>query len=170
MRILREGGDGLRARVIYPLDELIAGLARAEVCYPHDVHMTGYGCYLVYRALMSTMPGIDPALIAQEADLAVREIFVAGDVARSVEAPGRRVELHEPPHVKYRSVVKGTSYRTHQVDVFESENAQLPKLVLFRTSNSSRLMPYLMRHFSRLAAVATTEVFYDLIESERPDV
>ena len=97
-------------------------------------------------------------------------MFVAGDIARSVEAPGRRVELHEPPHVKYKSIVKGTSYRRIRSTCSRSENTHLPKLVMFRTSNSSRLMSYLMRHFSRIAAVATTQVFYDLIESERPDV
>ena len=170
MRLLRAGGEALRERVVYPLEALIDGLAKAEVCYPHDVHMTGYGCYLVYRALMATMPGVDPATITQEAELIVREIFVAGDIARSVGEPGRRFALHEPPHVSYKAIIKGGSYRTYQVDLYKSENAGLPRLTLFRTSNSSRLMPYLMRHFSRLAAVATTEALYDLIESERPDV
>jgi hypothetical protein len=99
----------------------------------------------------------------------LRQFLAAGDLARSVGAPARRVDIHEPPAPKYRTLVKGASYRKHQVDVLQSEATSLPRLVLFRTSNSSRLMVYLMRHFSRIAAVATIDVFYDLVESERPD-
>ena len=170
MQVLRQAGEALRQRVVYPLEAMIDGLAKADICLPHDVHASGYGCFLVYRALMATLPGVDPALIVQEAELRVREVFVAGDIARSVGAPGRRVELHEPPPIPFKSLVKGTSYRVHQVDIFQTESAHLPKLALFRTSNSTHLIPYLMRHFSRIVAVATTQVFHDLIESEKPDV
>ncbi len=170
MKVLRHGGEALREHLVYPLDAMIAGLAKAEVCLPHDVHISGYGSFVVYRELMATLPGVDPAGIAREADLQTREIFVAGDIARSVGEPGRRVELLEPPPPKFKAVVRGTSYRSNQVDVFQSEDAHLPKAVMFRTSNSSRLMVYLMRHFSRLVAVATTHMYYDLLESERPDV
>ncbi len=40
---------------------------------------------------------------------------------------------------------------------------------MFRTSNSSHLLTYLMRHFSRITAVATINCHYELIESEKPD-
>ena len=169
MRVLRHGGDALRRHVVYPLDEMIAGLAKAEVFYPHDCHYSGYGSFLCYRALMATLPGLDPARIVREGDLQVRTIFVAGDIARSVGAPGRRIEVHEPAPTPYKSIVKGTSYKTHQVDVYKTDEVSLPTLTLFRTSNSSRLIPFFVRHFSRIVAVASTRVFYDLVESERPD-
>ena len=60
-----------------------------------------------------------------------------------------------------------TSFKPNQIDVFETEERSLPKLLMFRTSNSTLLFGYLMRHFSRIAAVASHDVFYDLVESER---
>ena len=170
MEILRRGGDPLRERFVYPLAALIEGRAKWETSHPHDVHLTGYGCFLCYRALVATLPRIDASRVVREDELRVRQILMAGDVARSCGLPPRRVDLHEPPHVHYRSVVKGTSYKSNQVDVFETDDASLPRLVMFRTSNATHLFPYLLRHFSRIAAVATTNVHYDLIESEKPDV
>ncbi len=169
MRVLAQADPGLRARIVYPLEALVEAQARGEVCYPHDVHISGYGSYICYRELMASLPGLDRSRVAREADLQTREIMVGGDIARSVDRPGRRVELREPPAPPYRSLIKGGSYQIHQVDVYQSQEPNLPRLVLFRTSNSSRLMGYLMRHFSRLTAVASPSVFYDLVESERPD-
>jgi hypothetical protein len=156
--------------MIYPLEALIAGRAIAETSLPHDVHFTGYGCFLVYRALMAALPGVDPARVVREQELRVRKVLIAGDVARSVGLPGRRVDFHEPPPAPYKAIVKGTTYKLNQVDVFQTDGTNLPRLVLFRSSNSTHLLPYLMRHFSRIVAVATLNVHYDLIKSERPDV
>ncbi len=170
MQILRYGGEPIRARTIYPLDALIAGRATAETSYPHDVHVTGYGCFLVYRALMAALPGVDPAHVVREDQLKARQILIAGDVARSVGLPARRVEVHEPPPVAAREIIKGTAFKRNQVDVWRTEAKAAPRLVLFRSSNSTRLVPFLLRHFSRIVAVATQNAHYDLIRSEKPDV
>ena len=170
MQILRAGGERLSNCLVYPLEAMIAGRAKAETSQPHDVHFTGWGGYLCYRELMASLPGVDPASLVREQDLSVRNVFIAGDVARGAGEPGRRVDFHDAPHPKFKAIVKGTSFVTHQVDVMESEFPHLPRLVIFRTSNTTHLFPYLMRHFSRLVAVASVSFFYDLIESEKPDV
>ena len=66
--------------------------------------------------------------------------------------------------------MKGTSFKENQVDVFETEESNLPQLVMFRTSNSSHLFPFLFHHFSRIVAVAGIRMFFDLIEDEAPHV
>ena len=170
MQILSAGGARLSESVVYPLDAMIAGRAKFETSHPHDVHCTGYGYFLCYRELIKSLPNIDLTHLAEESDLQAREAFIAGDVARGAGLPGRRVEYHDAPHPRIKAIVKGTSYRINQVDVLESEYTELPRLVMFRTSNSSHLLTYLMRHFSRITAVATIDFHYELIESERPDV
>jgi hypothetical protein len=103
-------------------------------------------------------------------DLSARVIFVTGDVARAFGAPGRHVTWHVPPKEQVQILQKGISFQAGQVDVFETVHTQAPRLVLFRTSNSTQLLPYLYRHFSRVVAVASGRMFLDLIESEAPDV
>jgi hypothetical protein len=170
MQILRAGGARLRAHLVYPLDAMIAGRAKFETSHPHDVHCTGYGYFLCYRELIRSLPNIDLTHLVEESDLQAREAFIAGDVARGAGMPGRRVEYHDAPHPRIETVVKGTSYRSNQVDVLQSEYTDLPRLVMFRTSNSTHMFAYLMRHFSRIVSVATPNCHYELIESERPDV
>jgi hypothetical protein len=170
MQILRAGGAPLSERVVYPLNALIAGRAKFETSHKHDVHCTGYGYFLCYRELIKSLPNIDLTHLAEESELQTREAFTAGDVARGAGLPGRRVEYHDAPHPRIKAIIKGTSYRINQVDVLESEYTDLPRLLMFRTSHSSHMFSYLMRHFSRVAAVATTSCHYELIESERPDV
>jgi hypothetical protein len=170
LRIRARLSQQVRDAVIYPLTAMIAGRTRHETSLPHDVHFTAYGSFLCYRELMRTLPHCAPERILDEGDLVPREIFVAGDVARAFGAPGRKVEWHEPPKEPVHTVLKGTSFRTNQVDVFRTEHSALPRLVLFRTSNSTLLMPFLFRHFSRVVAVASGRMFFDLVESEAPDV
>ncbi len=62
------------------------------------------------------------------------------------------------------------TFKPGQVDVFETEHSDRPRLVLFGTSNSTHLLPFLNCHFSRIVAVASTAVHYDLLRCERPDV
>lgn len=168
-RIWAQASPALREAFVYPLDALVDGRAQEETSFPHDVHLTGWGAFLIYRALTTRLPMIDEATILQPDDLRIRSFLHAGDVARAAGLPGQRVTMHEPPPVPHKALVKGTTYRTHQVDVMEGEDSALPRLLMFRTSNATQQFPYLMRHFSRIAAVASTQVFYDLIESERPD-
>ena len=167
-RVLAAASVRLRAAFVYPLDALVNGRAQEETALPHDVHVTGYGAFVIYRALAASLPMIAPSALLGAQDLRSRTVLHAGDVARAAGLPARRIKMHEPPPVAIETPVKGDTYRTHQVDVLESADKTLPKLVMFRTSNASQLFPYLIRHFSRIAAVASTYAFFDLIESERP--
>ena len=103
-------------------------------------------------------------------ELEEREIFVAGDVARALNKMGRKISYHFPPKVEHKYILKGTSFVQNQVDVIHSSSGSGKKIVLFRTSNSTHLIPYLLKHFSRIVAVANLKVFNDLIENEMPDV
>jgi hypothetical protein len=170
LRILASASQQVRDATIYPLDAMRAGRAKHETSLPNDVHIAGYGAFLCYREIMRTLPHCAPERIVEEEELVLKELFVAGDVGRARGLPGRKVPTCKPPHTQVNNVVKGSSYKPNQIDVFETSNADLPRLVLFRTSNSTHLFPFLFRHFSRVAAVATRRMFFELVESEKPDV
>ena len=170
MAVAQAADDRLREALIYPLETMRQGRSRYETSYPHDVHFTRFGAFLCYQELMRSLPGFNSGDLIQEDDLVGRELLIAGDVARAFGSPGRKIKELMPPQVKSHRTVKGTSFKTTQVDVFETDELSRPRLVMFRTSNSTHLFPFLLRHFSRITAVAGTRLFYELIESERPQV
>ena len=118
LRVMEGLEPEVRDTIVYPLSEMIAGRARGDTSLRHDVHFTGYGAFICYRALVGSLASIDTSEVVQEEDLREREIFVAGDVAHALNEPGQRVKIHEPPRVKQKGIIKGTSFRTNQVDLF----------------------------------------------------
>jgi len=170
LRILASVNQQVRDATIYPLDAMRAGRAKHETSLPNDVHITGYGAFLCYREIMRTLPQCAPESTVQEEELVLKNLFVAGDVGRARGLPGRKIPTYKPPYIQVHKLVKGSSYKPNQIDVFETSNVNLPRLVLFRTSNSTHLFPFLFRNFSRVAAVATRRMFFELVESEKPDV
>lgn len=159
-----------KSAIIYPLSAMVKGRNTHETSMAHDVHFTGYGCYLCYKALVESLSFISSADIVKYNELEEREIFVGGDVARAINKSGRKIHYHFPPNIKHEYLIKGVSFAQNQVDVIHTNNTNGRKLVLFRTSNSTHLIPYLFKHFSRIVAVANLKLFNDLIENENPDV
>lgn len=170
MRIIGAAEPRLREAIIYPLQLMQSCRSLHETSYPHDVHFTRYGAFLCYREVMRSLSLCGAGSIVREDELRFRTVTVVGDVAHAYGSPPRQVEWCDPPPVKFRTVLKGRSFKSNQVDVLESDDTSLPGLLIFRTSNSTHLFPFLVRHFSRLVAVATTRMFFDLAESEAPHV
>ena len=154
---------------------LSAGSAACWPCaarnlYAHDVHFTRFGAFLCYQELMKSLPDCPPDSVVQEEQLTFRTALIAGDVARAYGSPARTVDWCDPPPVKPNIIVKAGTRTNSKVDVFETEMHDLPALVMFRTSNSTHLFPFLFRHFSRITAVSGAQSFFDLVESEAPQV
>jgi alginate O-acetyltransferase complex protein AlgJ len=169
-RLVRMAEPTLRNAIVYPEAELLEGRKRHEVCYQTDVHWTWWGAYLCYRALMETLNPCIDRLIPESA-LLREERQRVGDMMMWLEKRDRELSLNlKPPPVTVKEVLSNRTFKVGQVDVFETEHHDLPRLVLFRTSNSTTLLHFLFHHFSRIVAVASTAVHYDLLRSERPDV
>ncbi len=159
-----------RPAVLYPLETLRNGRKIREICYRTDLHWTRYGAYLAYRELMKTIPVCTENII-REQDLRIQNIRIVGNMTIILNRREREeVESVEPPESGMDEIFSTKTFKAGQVDVFESSNRRLPRLVLFRTSNSSHLLPFLYHSFSRIVAVATTDMYYDIIRSEAPDV
>jgi alginate O-acetyltransferase complex protein AlgJ len=169
LRIIRNA-DRTRDTIIYPVETIRNGRKVHEVCYKTDVHWTQYGAYLAYRELMDSIP-LCASRIVPEASLERREQQRVGDMTLWLNQRTREVtESFEPPAVKVTEVFTNRTFKSGQVDVYETEDTSLPTLVLFRTSNATHFLPFFFHHFSRIVAVASTAVHFDLLRSEAPDV
>jgi len=169
LQIIRSA-DSIRDAIIYPVEAIRRGREQREVCYRTDMHWSRYGAYLAYRELINSIPGCASRPV-QETDLIQSEIRVVGDMTLWLDKRDREVaEFFEPPPVKVTELFTNRTFKPGQVDIYETENRSLPTLVLFRTSNSTHLLPFLYHHFSRIVAVATTAMHFDLLRSEKPNV
>ena len=111
------------------------------------------------------------AHLVHESDLQVRPFRMVGSMTLWLnERTKEDGETTDPPKVEVDEVFTNRTFKTGQVDVYETPFTDRPTLVLFRTSNSTHLLPFLYHHFSRIVAVATTAVHFDLLRSEQPDV
>jgi tetratricopeptide (TPR) repeat protein len=154
--------------LIYPLTELRAGRAEHDVCLRTDVHWSTWGAYLCYRALLASVPELAGEIIPQSA-LKARTAGRVGDMMLWRGLRTRETcEILEPPKTPLREVMSTKTFTTGQVDVYATDHPSGRRLVLFRTSNSTALMPLLAHHFSRIVTLATTSVAFDLLESEQP--
>jgi SGNH hydrolase-like domain, acetyltransferase AlgX len=170
LRIMAAADEPLQRAIVYPLQAMRDGRSRHETSFPHDVHFTSYGAFLCYQALMRSLPAHDPEQLVREEALTPHSVLFAGDLAHPFGRSGRQMDCFVPPLVKLTKLVKGTSFKSGQVDVFETPHRDSPRLVIFRTSNSTQLFPFLAHHFSRITAVGAGRVFFDLIESEAPHI
>ncbi len=170
LRLMRALDPCLEQKILYPIDALIAGRARSLICYREDVHWTHYGAYLAYRALLATIPCLANEII-DETELTKSIGRRVGDMAIWMDRRTReQCEILTPPSATVREIFSTKSFQSGQVDVFETDHPSGRRLVLFRTSNSTALLPLLLNHFSRIVAVATTAVHFGLLASENPHV
>ncbi len=169
LRLIRSADKHLRQAIIYPAERIRRGRAVREVCYRSDVHWSRWGAYLGYCELMELLPDRLGVVVPQSA-LAERQIQVLGDMMMWLDRRDREFAMFlEPPEVPVKELYTNRTFKPGQVDVFETDRRGLSSLVLFRTSNSTHLLPFLYHHFSRIVAVASTAVHFDLLRSERPD-
>jgi alginate O-acetyltransferase complex protein AlgJ len=170
LRLIRAADELFRSALIYPVAAIRRGRTVREVCYKSDVHWTTWGAYLAYRELMESLPACRTRIVPESA-LALRASTRLGDMMLWLERRDREdVLMCDAPAVEVNEVFTTRTFKVGQVDVYETAKRELPTLVLFRTSNSTYLLPLLHHHFSRIVAVASTAVHYDLLRSERPDV
>jgi alginate O-acetyltransferase complex protein AlgJ len=170
LRKLHSADRFLRPAIIYPDAAIRAGRAVREVCYKTDVHWARWGAYLGYRELIETLPRCAGQII-QEHDLKVTEHTLTGGLTLWLDRRDRETAVWmEPPPVGDEEIFTTRTFKPGQVDVYETKRRNLPRLVLFRTSNSTHLLPFLFHHFSRIVAVASVAVHFELLRSEQPDV
>jgi hypothetical protein len=156
---------------IYPQQALIAGRSRMDTYYKLDTHWNSYGAYLCYLELCRSIRVDMPLKVFDSDAITYFEYDHTGDLAVRLdpEPTGQGIagSLHRPQGQK---IYENRSYNRGNVVVFENPDRSLPRAVVFRDSFCSWMLPFFAETFSRLVAVSCTEMYFDLIESEQPDV
>jgi hypothetical protein len=165
-------GPTPRAHLIYPATALADARAVEESFLRTDVHWTHYGAYVGYRALMASLPAVYQTRVVGEDALVRGDYRVMGDLGVRLDpVPAERgISIGHGAHHRFRRVFDNRAFGRGQTEIFENDDASLPRCVLFRDSNASAMLQYLAMHFSRLVVVSSTEFFYDLVRAEKPDV
>lgn len=165
-------GPTPRSHLIYPAVALSDARAVEDSFLRTDVHWTHYGAYVGYRALMASLPPVYQRAVVGEEALVRGDYRVMGDLGVRLDpVPNERgISIGHGGHHRFRRVFDNRAFGRGQTEIFENDDARLPRCVLFRDSNASAMLQYLAMHFSRLVVVSSTEFFYDLVREEKPDV
>jgi hypothetical protein len=158
------------AKLIYPLDELLA--AKPRLLYPKtDPHWSSIGAFVAYERLADEMTPVVHMHRVREHDLVLEEHMLVGELGFKVEPQQESTDVGV-------WVSKPTAYlvsdncvvNTGTVVVTECPDAPQTTCVVLGDSFSDQLSPYLAASFGRLVYAYTPRVDYDFIREYEPDV
>ena len=158
---------------------LIGAKPLGRLYYMTDTHWNTLGAFIAYKQVLSRVeawyPDVKPH---QLSDYSLKDGRFSGDLASMA---GLQSELTEGEKVLTPKFKSFTSFISDageivprpamRVDILRSENpnAPIPKLVMFRDSFSSALLPYISEHF-RSAVFLWRGFDTSIVEKEKPDV
>lgn len=156
----------------------ILSAKRSELLYHrYDTHWNDRGALIGYQEIAGRLgrwfPRIHPL---QRSDFVTSTGVLSGDgntllgltdegkraLPGLVPRRGRQAVTIEPTHPN--------AYGEDGTVITEIPNSDLPRAVMFRDSFSSRLIPYLSEHFSRIVYQWQNDFDDELVARERPDV
>ncbi len=165
-------GKYLGPGLVYPISALTLRKSELETFWSVGSHWNYFGAYWGYLDLCEAI-GRQVALprVLTPEDFQLSPYRHAGDLGVRLEPEPVEDEqvagLTNPQALK---VFHNRAYSRGAVAVFEQPNKDLPRAVMFRDSATSWLVPFLAESFSRLVLVSSTEVYFDLVEAEQPDI
>jgi hypothetical protein len=156
---------------IYPADALTARRSERETYLLTDTHWNMFGGYVAYRALSDVITRKHRISIVEEPRLEYYRRPLDGDLGTRLE-PERSCEalyfsVKEP---RGKKVGENRVFTRGSAMVYENDDEALPRAVIFRDSFANWWLPLLAESFSRVVVVSAMEVYFELIESEKPDV
>lgn len=155
--------------------------AAGTLYYRTDTHWNDRGAYLGYRAIVEALSGWFPALepIPPSAFETVSQRCAGLDLAGMLGLPDRFLDdapgLVPRVPATFRRLplecqMPGRVRAFQRPFATECDDARLPRAVMLHDSFNLALVPYLPRHFRRIAFAGKYTLDQGLIERERPDV
>ena len=155
---------------------LLEASRRERLYHRTDTHWNDLGAFYAYQQILQRS-GLDTVKPAARSDFEVRDQVIPGmDLAGMIGLKDvlSEQELKLVPHRPRQARILEPANPDHLLMdakiVTETPNRDLPRLMVFRDSFSSALIPFLSEHFSR--AVYLWQYNFDpvAIEQEQPDV
>jgi alginate O-acetyltransferase complex protein AlgJ len=142
-----------------------------------DTHWNDRGAFVAYQQIIRALQPVYPELHpASRSEFEAREVRTRGlDLAGMM---GLTSTLHEDDliltsrHRRARTI-EPLHPDPHGIEgrlVTEIPGAALPRLLVFRDSFGSALIPFLSEHFSRAVYLWQNYLDFDVIAKERPDI
>lgn len=158
-------------RIIYPAESLSKARSERDTYLVADTHWNMFGGYVAYRDLCRAVAERYAIPVVEPTRLDYFQLAFDGDLGTrlepEVQCEGLYFHVRDP---RGRKVGENHVFTRGSALAFENEDDTLPKLVLFRDSFANWWLPLLAESFSRVVVVSTMEMYFELVESERPDV
>ena len=164
------GMQGSPVQVLDLRPAMLDGKRQTQVYYRTDTHWNTYGAYLAYLEMLKPLQ----AEFAQMQPLALEgfdrvEQQVSGDLARMLFTRPLIKETSLELLPKQRWQAQSISLDDNTM-VTEIPGFDLPRAVVFRDSFFNSLTQYVSENFSRVVYRSDSQVDFDLIDQEQPDV
>jgi hypothetical protein len=162
-----------RLTVVSLRQPLEAGKEADRLYHRTDTHWNDRGAYLGYRAMLQAA-GVEP--LPPTAFRPVDRITAGWDLARMmglddvIAEQDRALEPHTPRRARVVEVDRPDPLWNNGRVVLEVDDPKLPRLVVFRDSFGSALVPLLAENFRRSVFLWQYELDVPALEQERPDV
>jgi alginate O-acetyltransferase complex protein AlgJ len=171
-QVIRALRNSTSIETVYPSYDLVAGRVVRDTYHAVGTHWNFFGGYIGYRRLASE--------IAKRTHIRVLDISEIKFLPSLIHAGDLGVRLDPewvaPEHFCWASLAASKLlfdngyYGRGHVAIYENLDVTLPKAVVFRDSSSSSILPFLSESFSRIVAISTPHIYYELIEREKADV
>jgi hypothetical protein len=183
--------------VSYLADYLFDAKSYGPLYFKTDTHPTWLGAYLIYRRIVETLERkglVHPDSAVPIKKMIARIAAYEGDLLAQIRTDHRSVfeevwgtylpenlvdhkiqytlpeDARRARRVKVPAEYEGIS-ETRETFVFEQDDTNLPKAVIFRDSTSDFCVELLAEHFSRSVFVwKDGQVFAQVVDLEDPDV
>ncbi len=171
---------------------LVAAKPHHRLYQKTDTHWNHIGAFAAYRAIMRKIRQVFPNVTAQSIDAfrLKQQAFKEADLAQKAKmmfkggkflahpnppAPDRQdPDIFMKPKVKRAEACSVEPYliisKTRSAFVFQVQDPDLPRVLFYRDSFGTLLMPYLAETCQRLACVWTPTPLFDLNAKEKPDI
>ncbi|MDH6265429.1 hypothetical protein M2360_000819 [Rhizobium sp. SG_E_25_P2] len=150
-------------RTIYPIDVLSECKDRFLSYSKGDTHWNDWGSFRAFQELFSDVPEMQ----LEEDQIEFFENDASGDLSDKL---GRKnfaisARLKNP---KAKEIFNNGVKNKGNYIVFENEDKNLPRCVLFRDSFSTPMLKYMAEIFSRLVVVWQPNIDFVLVDAEKP--
>jgi alginate O-acetyltransferase complex protein AlgJ len=161
---------GSPAKVIYPLEDLLAEKTRRLVYRKTDTHWNDFGALVAYRRLAWELERDVPVHVVGEDELQFFEIEIPGDLGYKVGIEARPELCARYLYSRARSLYDNCVESDGSLIITECPHAPPTKCVIFGDSSCYGMVTYLAQSFGRMVLVNSPTLDYDLIAEERPDL
>jgi alginate O-acetyltransferase complex protein AlgJ len=157
---------------IYPIAEMKNARVLRDLYYKTDTHWNYWGAYLCYDLLMESFASKFPLDKVRLNDIKIISRNYIGDLGVRLEPEeGEFADVFE--HAKYlpfKRVIDNSVFNRGSVAGFVSPRSKSPSVLIFRDSFFNLILPHFVPVFSKVLAVSSLNMHYDLVRLFKPNI